>query len=275
VFKRLIAIAASLGLAATLLVQPAQAAPWVPRNGAVYFNHPRSSHAAEFRHIAPLDHAIDATPRGETILFAQYLFNVDATANKLISAARRGVHVKIIMDDGTNTKQTRKLRSALNHDRDPNSWYRTCKRSCMSNVPSSTMHAKLYLFSKTAGKQWVSMVSSANPHRVNTIASWNNTHTWVGMKKLYDGLAHYFYEMAKDKNQLNYGASRWGRVTERNITLFFFPLQTNYIPVLRSSTPSGAQAWRAGTATRAAPWCGSRTGAGPAAGTTWLGASGS
>jgi phospholipase D-like protein len=231
VVRRVIAVIVSLGFAAVLLVVPTQAAnaAWTPKNGVV-FNHPRASHAAEFRHITQIERAIERTPRGATIMFAQYLFNIEETADDLIAANKRGVHVKVIMDDGTNTKQTRALRKALNHDKDPLSWYTTCKRSCSSNVPASTMHAKIYLFSNTAGKNWVSMISSANPHRVNTIASWNNTHTYVGMKKLYDGLAQYFTAMSKDKTVLNYVPKY---VSERNVTIFFAPQQEKTIEMLR------------------------------------------
>ena len=62
----------------------------------------------------------------------------------------------------------------------------------MSNVPGSVLHSKFYLFSDIGVAKNVTMISSANPHNVNTKASWNNIHTIYNNAKLYNSLRGYF-----------------------------------------------------------------------------------
>ena len=48
------------------------------------------------------------------------------------------------------------------------------------------------------------MISSANPHSVNTKNSWNNLHTIARNKRIYDSVRGYFLDMRKDRTNLDY-----------------------------------------------------------------------
>ena len=88
-----------LGLAA---VEPADAAVYTPRNKLV-FNNPKGSKAQELRIITEINRSIDAAPRGSTIRMAQYLFDINSVADKLIRAHRRGVNVHVLIDEFAET----------------------------------------------------------------------------------------------------------------------------------------------------------------------------
>ena len=188
-----------LGLAA---VEPADAAVYTPRNKLV-FNNPKGSKAQELRIITEINRSIDAAPRGSTIRMAQYLFDINSVADKLIRAHRRGVNVHVLIDDGANNKQTRKVKRALGTNKRARSFVATCRRGCMSDI-ASVMHAKFYLFSKAGYAKHVSIISSANPYTGNTFKSWNNSHTIVNNFTIYASLSYYFQDMLKDKTNRNY-----------------------------------------------------------------------
>lgn len=205
--KRIVAVVLATALA--LLVVPTaqttpKAAAAVTVADGVIFNNIITSKAAGRRLVTHLDRAIDGAPRGSVISMAMYLFDMESTTNKLIAAYRRGVHVQILIDDGTNTKEIRRLRSVLGTRKaGAASFVNTCRRGCMSNVPGSVIHAKLYLFSQTGTKRNVSLLSSANPHYVNTHNSWNNTHT-ITDAKIYNFMRRYFLDMRTDRTNHAY-----------------------------------------------------------------------
>ena len=47
-----------------------------------------------------------------------YLFDLSSTADRLVRAHRRGVHVQVILDDGEDSKQYKKVRHALGQQQD-------------------------------------------------------------------------------------------------------------------------------------------------------------
>lgn len=180
----------------------ATTSPYSPKNSTV-FNNPKGTSAQQRAIITQLDRAIDAAPRGSTIRMAQYLFNIDSTADKLIRAHQRGVNVHILIDDGERRSEITRVRRAIGTDRRKRSYVTTCSHSCMSNE-ASTMHAKFYLFSQAGSSRWVTMISSANPYTGNTYNSWNNLHTIVGDTTLYNSLNRYFNDMLPDRTNHNY-----------------------------------------------------------------------
>ena len=84
------------------------------------------------------------------------------------------------------------------------------------------IHSKVYAFSKVGATPYVSMISSANPHDVNTTVSWNNLHTIVNDKKMYDSVRGYFVDMTKDRNNLDYYNTRRPVASGKN-TIFYYP----------------------------------------------------
>lgn len=188
-----------------------------PADGVV-FNNPKGTRAEQRAIITQIDKAIDATPAGGTIVMAQYLFDIDSTADKLVSAFARGVHVQVLIDDGNVTAQSERVALALGEDRTKQSFVTTCKHSCMADT-ASVMHAKFYLFSRAGAATDVSMVSSANPYTGNTVNSWNNIHTMVGNSVLYGSLLQYFHDMIADRTDLNY----YRTTTSGKYKLYLFP----------------------------------------------------
>ena len=141
-------------------------APYTPSAGTV-FNNPKGSRAKQRAIITEIERAIDASAPGSTIRLAMYLFDLQSTANSLIAAHKRGVHVQVLLDDGETSKPYKDLRHALSNDKTKDSYIFRCKRGCMASV-RSVQHAKFYLFTQVGDAQRVSMVSSANPYTGNT-----------------------------------------------------------------------------------------------------------
>lgn len=226
--KKILALVVSAlctaGLISTFAITPAQAAPWQPRDDVI-FNNIKGSASAENAIIIRLNAAISRAPRGSVISMAMYLFDRAPMARALVRAHRRGVHVQMIIDDGERSGEAAYLRKYLRERRpgySRHSFVMSCKRSCMSNVAGSVLHSKFYIFSRVGARRYVSMISSANPHNVNTKASWNNIHTIVNNKRIYDSLRGYFLDMRKDQSNLDYWMKR-RPVTSGKYTVSYYP----------------------------------------------------
>jgi phosphatidylserine/phosphatidylglycerophosphate/cardiolipin synthase-like enzyme len=201
-------------------------APYTPKAGLL-FNNPRGSHDSKYAIIKKLNAAIKATPKGGTIRFAQYLFDIDSPGDNLIDAYRRGVNVKILTDNGEKSHIMKKLKKVLNKDRTDGSYVDTCRHSCFS-TRTSVMHAKFYTFSTSGDASRVSLISSANPYTGNTYKSWNDLQTIVNDETVYDSLAKYFDDMRLDIVRKNY----YRTTTSGKNTLYFFPKADGKLPQL-------------------------------------------
>src|SRR6478609_10717105 len=99
------------------LVPTAEAAPYTPTTSVV-FNNAAGNTTAERRAQALLDKTISAVPGCpagkagcQTITMAMYLFSQKSTADRLISAHRRGVNVHFLIDNGAwDASQVKRLR---------------------------------------------------------------------------------------------------------------------------------------------------------------------
>ncbi len=198
-------------------VKAAIEAPYTPKAGTV-FNNPRGSTAKKRAIITEIDRAIDGSLAGSTIRTAQYLFDLEAVADSLIAADKRGVHVQVLVDDGENSNAVKRVKKALGTNKTKDSYVFSCKRGCMSSV-RSVMHAKFYLFSQVGNASNISMVSSANPYTGNTSKSWNDIHTILDNATIYNSLNRYFADMLKDKTNYNY----YRTTTSGKYALYFFP----------------------------------------------------
>jgi phosphatidylserine/phosphatidylglycerophosphate/cardiolipin synthase-like enzyme len=182
------------------------------------FNDPTGSLAKHRRIIDKVEDAIDHAPPGSRIRMAQYLFDLDSTADALVRAYARGVNVQLIIDDYPISPQTQRMRKTLGTNKKAKSYVARCVNSCMSSS-TSVMHAKFFLFSQSGRSKTVSMVSSANPYTGNSSVSWNNMHIIVGDTKLYASLDRYFTDMLPDRDQPNY----YRTTTSGKHKLYFFP----------------------------------------------------
>ena len=221
------ALALALITPALSLVGPAPALPEAVAATDTYkvtpgliFNDPTGSLAKHRRIIDRVEDAIDHAPKGSRIRMAQYLFNLDSTADAVIRAYARGVNVQLIIDDYPLSAQTQRVRKVLGTNKKKPSYVARCVNACMSSS-KSVMHAKFFLFSKSGVSETVSMVSSANPYTGNSSVSWNNMHIIVGDKKLYGSLDKYFTDMLPDIDRPNY----YRTTTSGKHKLYFFPRQ--------------------------------------------------
>lgn len=199
-----------------------------PSDGAV-FNDPTGTKADQLRITHQIERSIDGAGPGSTIRIAQYSFDIESTAQKLVAAHKRGVQVQMIVDQHNHvvTRQTKTLIKLLGENRTKKNFLVRCGASCMSNRPS-TMHAKYYLFSSVGSSRFVSMVSSANITHTNSRGSWNELQTIVGNATLYGSLTRYFKDMSRDGNDRNY----YRTTTSGPYTLYLFPRAARHTVLL-------------------------------------------
>jgi phosphatidylserine/phosphatidylglycerophosphate/cardiolipin synthase-like enzyme len=219
------ALALALVTPALSLVSPAPALPEAAAATDTYtvapaliFNDPTGSLAKHRRIINKVEQVIDHAPKGSRIRMAQYLFDLDSTADALVRAYARGVNVQLMIDDYPISPQTSRMRKVLGTNKTKPSFVARCVNACMSSN-TSVMHAKFFLFSQSGQTKTISMVSSANPYTGNSSVSWNNHHIIVGDQKLYDSLNRYFVDMLPDRDQPNY----YRTTTSGKHKLYFFP----------------------------------------------------
>ncbi len=232
-------------LMGAFLVPTADAAPYTPKTGVV-FNNAAGNKTAERRAQAVLDKTISAVPGCpagkagcQTITMAMYLFSQKSTADRLIAAHRRGVNVHFLIDNGAEGHELSRLRKAFGTSKARRSYVVKCNRGgCMSDYPYATIHVKYYLFSQVGAAKNVSLISSANPHRVNIYNSFNNTHTIVEGSKpiLYNRLMKYFSDMTLNRQNHAYGNGK--NTTNGPFTIYIYPQRSSrnvqYLDVLNT-----------------------------------------
>lgn len=186
----------------------ASAAPkpnYTPANGAT-FNNPLGTKADKRRILAKIMKSIKASPRGSNIDIFTWNFLSAGGAEELIKAQKRGVRVRLLMDD-SNLEQIdnppfRRLRSGLkagNKGRKASrhSWARVCKGTCRSKGGGA--HSKFFLFSKVGKTRWVYIQGSANFTNAAAGNQWNDIVTHRGNKQMYRWASTMFEQAAADK----------------------------------------------------------------------------
>ena len=227
------------------LVPTADAAPYTPKTGVV-FNNAAGNKTAERRAQTVLDKTISAVPGCpagkagcQTITMAMYLFSQKSTADRLIAAHKRGVNVHFLIDNGAEGHELSRLRKAFGTSKARRSYVVKCNNGgCMSNYPYATIHVKYYLFSQVGAAKNVSIISSANPHRVNIYNSFNNSHTIVEGSRpvIYNRLMTYFRDMTLNRQNHAYGNGK--NTTNGPFTVYIYPQRTSkkvqYLDVLNT-----------------------------------------
>ena len=232
-----------IGLMSVYLVPTAEAAPYTPKESVV-FNNAAGNRTAERRIQTVLDKTISAVPgcpKGQegcqTITMAMYLFREKGTADRLISAHKRGVNVHFLIDNGAwDAAQIKRLRKAFGTNKSGRSYVVKChKGACMSDYPYGTIHVKYYLFSQSGTAKNVSIISSANPHRVNIYNSFNNTHVIPNDPVIYERLMTYFADMIKNKQNHTYGNDK--NTVSGKYALYIYPQRRNvngkWVPIIQ------------------------------------------
>jgi phosphatidylserine/phosphatidylglycerophosphate/cardiolipin synthase-like enzyme len=221
-----------------LVVGAGAAVAYAPPNGGV-FNNPRGGFAAKWRVITTVNHAIQHAPRGSTIMISNYLFDAKSSADALIGAHRRGVHVQIVFDrKHVHSAQSRRVARAMNHDNKPgqpiparwgkdDSFVVFCDGSCRGGPHND--HAKFYVFTKTGTASNVVMVSSSNLNRGGAVGGWNDLYVAKGRPALVHDYAVVHAEMSQDKP----AANRYREYHDGPYTARFYPKPSGPDPVLQ------------------------------------------
>ncbi|WP_213455508.1 phospholipase D-like domain-containing protein [Rhizomonospora bruguierae] len=255
---RITAAAAAAALAAGLLVAAASTAGAATKpviNGAT-FNDPLGSAERQSAIFTQIIQLVDATPPGEQIRVSMFDFTDAAVADALLRAYRRGVQVRVIVDDssyldGNGRRKPSPAWDKLSNpttglgadDRAP-SWIVMCddqfedddgvddvQRGCIATAPPGPAynHNKFFLFSKVGpfddgtSYQKVVLQTSSNLTDWYKVVSYNDAVTFVNAT-VHDGYAAYH----EDLRRLRYsstGDNAYYRSTPTGSTYraFFFP----------------------------------------------------
>ncbi len=217
--KRIATLVCFLILSLCTAVLPtvsAAAVGYAPTEGAS-FNNPRGTRAQQLVLTNQIAAAIDNVPKGSVIRVTAYSMSEATLRDKLIAAHKRGVDVRMILDDHVTTADMAKLQTVLGKDRTKGSFLIQCKQSCMSDT--GMMHAKYFTFSRTGSVTHVTMVSSGNPTYTGESILWNDMYTVVGNVPIYNSFIDYFTAMLADKNNPDY----YRTVTDGKYKSFFYP----------------------------------------------------
>ncbi|MEQ4305796.1 phospholipase D-like domain-containing protein [Plantactinospora sp. B6F1] len=252
------AIAAVAGLAAGLLVAVASTASAATKpviNGPT-FNDPLGSAASQAAIFTQIIQLVDATPAGEQIRVSVFDFTDAAIADALLRAHRRGVRVRVIVDDSSYLDGNGKRKASPAWDRLSNpvtglgtddgapSWIVMCddrfedddgvddvRRGCIATAPPGPAynHNKFFLFSKVGpfedgtSYQKVVLQTSSNLTDWYKVESYNDAVTFVDAT-VYDAFAVYHEDMRRLRYSRT-GDNGYYRSTPTGSTYraFFFP----------------------------------------------------
>lgn len=201
-----------------------------PDDGAmkVEFSDPWSSKAsAQYRlHRSQLA-AIKAAPKGATIHLVTYTFATAEVGEALVAAHRRGVNVRVIIDDHENYRWTKKLQRVLGTNERRRSYVVRCHLACGSDITYPRrrskgtirpyVHAKWLLVDRSGDDRHVVMIPSENLTPAATEQS-NDMLIVRGNRGIYDFLRTRFDLMRKDDG------SAYGTVTSGAVSMTMFPM---------------------------------------------------
>ncbi|MGW1608261.1 phospholipase D-like domain-containing protein [Streptomyces sp. NPDC002285] len=223
-------VAAVLSLVAALLVggaTPAAALTKPVVNGPV-FNDPLGTAAQQKAVFTQLVRLIDATPAGAQIRGAMHEFIDQEVANALTAAHRRGVDVRLIVDDSTyvgpggaefGNAAYRSLRSVLGTGTGARSWIVVCddrfedadgvddvRRGCLAVAPPQPAynHNKFFAFSRIGpfddGTRYSRVVfqTSSNLSDWYKVESFNDAVTFTD-SAVYNGYASYHEQLRRGR----------------------------------------------------------------------------
>lgn len=196
---------------------------------------------------------IEATPAGQSIRGSMFEFGDQAVADALLAAHRRGVDVKLIVDDSTYVNGEGKqyanpayesLKSGLGSNDGARSWVVVCddrfedndgvddvKRGCLAVAPPGPAynHNKFFLFSKIGpfgdGTSYSKVVFQTSSNLTNwyKVESFNDAVTFSD-SAVYDGYASY-HEKLRAGRYLADGNNNvyFSTPTGSTYRSFFFP----------------------------------------------------
>ncbi|WP_169570476.1 phospholipase D-like domain-containing protein [Nocardioides insulae] len=186
---------------------------WKPAWGAA-FNNPVGSPAARNALMRRIKNAITHAKKGSTIRIAEYSNDRVDFANALIKAHRRGVDVKVLLNDNWTSAATTKLKRALGSKRKKRSWVYVCDRSCGGGP--GNLHMKVFSFDRTGAARNVIMTGSTNTTNRAVNLQYNDLYT-LADPGLFRTWTRVFAKLKNDKNR-----PRWIYYTGKNTSATFY-----------------------------------------------------
>lgn len=143
--------------------------------------------------------AIRNTPKGEKITISAYSLDRQVFADELIRAKKRGVKVKVLLNDHLVPSAQTRIQQVLGANTKKKSFLKRCVSGCRAdNNEYNNLHSKFYLFSKTGRNRNVVMLGSFNMTLNAVRWQWNDLWTTVGKKTLYNEFVQLFNDMRPD-----------------------------------------------------------------------------
>ena len=203
----LVPLGSALGsvlLAATAAASPAPAhvppSPAVESPGHPVFNDPLGTHRQQYTVIRSVNRRIDHTPGGATIRLAAFSFAMPSTSQALLRAYRRGVVVKMVVDQrSARWGSVRRLRSVLGSNVRHRSFVRVCHESCRG--AAGKQHAKFVTISRTEHTRRVVLVGSMNFTDLAAAGQWQDLYSVSGSEPLFRSMRELFRSMVLDRPQ--------------------------------------------------------------------------
>jgi hypothetical protein len=168
---------------------------YLPPAGAK-FNYPlgtRTQQRILFTHII---RSINSTTPGSNIRIAVFSFADPRTADALIAAYRRGVHVRLVFNSTSVYPSMKRVRDVIGTDTDASSFVVFCHQSCRGT--GGQMHAKYFSFNRVGSERDVTMVGSNNLTNHNSVAQWSDLYTVVNDKPYFLLYRHWFGQLKRD-----------------------------------------------------------------------------
>jgi hypothetical protein len=166
-----------------------------PPSGA-HFNNPDGGDAAHRRIEDVVYRAIQHTRKGDEIRISLFSFDRGRMGDALIRAFRRGVAVKLLLNQHQTTRTMRKMRSVFGANRERRSFIYQCERGCRGG---SFLHSKFYLFSRSGTARNVTMVGSVNLTRNAMVNQWNDLLVLNDRPATYAAFKETFEQMRLDQ----------------------------------------------------------------------------
>ncbi len=184
-----------------------RAEKWAPPEGVVLSDPTLAS--GQRAVLKRVNRAIRNTAKGEFIRIAVWNYDDKATADALIAAHKRGVHVQVVVAASVSNPNWNRTRTVLNRTGRDQSFAVRCQGACRSGA--KVMHTKIVLISRVRRVHNISMVGSFNITRAAGNRQWNDLVT-VHNRWLYRSLVGTFREYARDKRVASpFQVSRRGR----------------------------------------------------------------
>ncbi|POM25319.1 hypothetical protein BTM25_39630 [Actinomadura rubteroloni] len=182
-----------------------------------------------------LKRLIRNTPKGAEIDVALFRLQTTGMANALVDARKRGVNVRIVLDNDSLSKRPENyalLKKNLGTDMSKASWITVCPKNegCIARTSSSGQwaknHNKFYVFSKTYDSKNVVVQTSGNATG-GMYNQFNDAYTMTDTA-LHNAYRTYFYDLSRKKADPNY----WRTIKSGSRSVSFYPKSSQPDPIV-------------------------------------------